>query len=360
MALKYDLLHCDIKPGNILFNADHEPKLVDFGLARKTDAEQEAAEFTRGTPYYVAPEKIKREPETFLSDMYSLGATLYHAVTGHVPFDAPTVGGSGAGACAHGADAAEPGGAGNFAGHERGAVPCAGEKSPRSFFELRRIHHGAGSRPQPAALSMRRPSWTRTSQRAQLGRPATWCGRWCTARPTSPSWCRRSSGWRPVTCCCSRTGAVTRTNGCSARPGAKRPRSSPARPQRGVLVRGLFWRSHWDRLAFSAEREPSPGRGRSTRPAAAACSTCGCGSAVRTTRSSSCSVIAAAPSSMSPSSAASTCATAGAMTSSHAGDPQRQPMAKVYGSRPPWHDVQLAITGPGGRRRRDRLPRAVG
>ena len=90
MALKHDLLHCDIKPGNILFNADHEPKLVDFGLARKTDAEVETTEYTRGTPYYVAPEKIKREPETFLSDMYSLGATLYHAVTGHVPFDAPT------------------------------------------------------------------------------------------------------------------------------------------------------------------------------------------------------------------------------------------------------------------------------
>jgi serine/threonine protein kinase len=90
-ALKHDLLHCDIKPGNILFNTDQEPKLVDFGLARKTDAEAEGAEFTRGTPYYVAPEKIKREPETFLSDMYSLGATLYHAITGHVPFDAPTV-----------------------------------------------------------------------------------------------------------------------------------------------------------------------------------------------------------------------------------------------------------------------------
>jgi serine/threonine-protein kinase len=90
MALKHDLLHCDIKPGNILFNAEHEPKLVDFGLARRTDAEVETAEYTRGTPYYVAPEKIKREPETFLSDMYSLGATLYHAVTGQVPFDAPT------------------------------------------------------------------------------------------------------------------------------------------------------------------------------------------------------------------------------------------------------------------------------
>jgi len=89
-AAKHEMLHCDIKPGNILYNAEHEPKLVDFGLARKADAEMETAEFTRGTPYYVAPEKIKREPETFLSDMYSLGATLYHAITGHVPFDAPT------------------------------------------------------------------------------------------------------------------------------------------------------------------------------------------------------------------------------------------------------------------------------
>ncbi len=90
-ALKYNLLHRDIKPGNILYNVDHEPKLVDFGLARSTEAEVEAGDVTEGTPYYVAPEKIKREPETFLSDMYSLGATMYHAATGHVPFDAPTV-----------------------------------------------------------------------------------------------------------------------------------------------------------------------------------------------------------------------------------------------------------------------------
>jgi serine/threonine-protein kinase len=65
--------------------------LVDFGLARSTEVEVESTDVTEGTPYYVAPEKIKREPETFLSDMYSLGATMYHAATGHVPFDAPTV-----------------------------------------------------------------------------------------------------------------------------------------------------------------------------------------------------------------------------------------------------------------------------
>ncbi len=91
MALKHNLLHRDIKPGNILFNADNEPKLVDFGLARNAEADQEADNVTWGTPYYVAPEKIKRERETALSDMYSLGGTLYHALTGSVPFEAPTV-----------------------------------------------------------------------------------------------------------------------------------------------------------------------------------------------------------------------------------------------------------------------------
>ena len=91
MMLKHNLLHRDLKPGNILFNADHDPKLVDFGLARSVDAEDDPNEGIWGTPYYVAPEKIKHEKETFLSDMYSLGGTLYHALTGHVPFEAPKV-----------------------------------------------------------------------------------------------------------------------------------------------------------------------------------------------------------------------------------------------------------------------------
>jgi len=90
-ALKHNLLHRDIKPGNILFNAEGEPKLVDFGLARSTEADTDYEATVWGTPYYIAPEKVKREREDFLSDMYSLAGTLYHALTGHVPFEAPTV-----------------------------------------------------------------------------------------------------------------------------------------------------------------------------------------------------------------------------------------------------------------------------
>ena len=90
-ALKHNLLHRDIKPGNILFNAEGEPKLVDFGLARSTEADTEYETAVWGTPYYIAPEKVKREREDFLSDMYSLAGTLYHALTAHVPFEAPTV-----------------------------------------------------------------------------------------------------------------------------------------------------------------------------------------------------------------------------------------------------------------------------
>ena len=89
-ALKHNLLHRDIKPGNILFNADGEPKLVDFGLARNTESNEEE-EAIWGTPYYIAPEKIMRERDDFLSDLYSLAGTLYHALTGHVPFEAPSI-----------------------------------------------------------------------------------------------------------------------------------------------------------------------------------------------------------------------------------------------------------------------------
>jgi serine/threonine protein kinase len=85
-ALRHNLLHRDLKPGNILYNADNEPKLIDFGLVRAAEVDDTYEEFVMGTIYYVAPEKLQRKGDDFRSDMYSLGGTLYHALTGHPPF----------------------------------------------------------------------------------------------------------------------------------------------------------------------------------------------------------------------------------------------------------------------------------
>ena len=92
-ALKHNLLHRDIKPGNILYNTEGEPKLItDFGHSpgvRAAEAEDTYEQHIWGTVYYVAPEKVERKGEDFRSDMYSLGGTLYHALTGHAPFEGP-------------------------------------------------------------------------------------------------------------------------------------------------------------------------------------------------------------------------------------------------------------------------------
>ena len=86
-AHKHGLLHLDVKPGNILFNADGEPKLVDFGLAKRVGEKSNPDEGLMGTPLYIAPERVEHQREDFRSDMYSLAATLSHVVTGQPPFD---------------------------------------------------------------------------------------------------------------------------------------------------------------------------------------------------------------------------------------------------------------------------------
>ncbi|MDZ4815373.1 MAG: serine/threonine-protein kinase [Verrucomicrobiota bacterium] len=85
-AQQQNLLHRDIKPGNILFGDHGMAKLVDFGLAAFGSDGEEAEIW--GTPYYIAPEKLSGGREDFRSDIYSLGGTLFHAIAGRPPFDA--------------------------------------------------------------------------------------------------------------------------------------------------------------------------------------------------------------------------------------------------------------------------------
>jgi len=85
------VVHRDLKPGNILVNAEGQPKLLDFGLAKLLDpalggVDQTATQQRFLTPSYASPEQIQGNPITTASDVYSLGVLLYLLLTGHRPY----------------------------------------------------------------------------------------------------------------------------------------------------------------------------------------------------------------------------------------------------------------------------------
>lgn len=84
------MTHGDIKPANILYDKSGSAKVADFGLARFKGEKPKPGEVW-GTPYYVAPEVVKGQAPNAGSDIYSLGGTLYHVLTGEPPFNCETV-----------------------------------------------------------------------------------------------------------------------------------------------------------------------------------------------------------------------------------------------------------------------------
>ena len=87
----FGIVHCDIKPENIMINSDGIVKLTDLGLCHTykylQDVQLDVPDHVMGTPAYISPEQIYGDVETDCrSDIYSLAASIYHLATGHVIF----------------------------------------------------------------------------------------------------------------------------------------------------------------------------------------------------------------------------------------------------------------------------------
>jgi uncharacterized RDD family membrane protein YckC len=87
-AARFNIVHGDIKPANLLITPDGTVKLSDFGLARPVQSRGETSQGVAGTPNYLSPEACRGQSTDHRSDMYSLGVMLFEMTFGRLPYEA--------------------------------------------------------------------------------------------------------------------------------------------------------------------------------------------------------------------------------------------------------------------------------
>jgi beta-lactam-binding protein with PASTA domain/predicted Ser/Thr protein kinase len=86
-AHRHGVVHRDLKPQNVIVDAEGKATVTDFGIARAGVSEITQAGSVMGTPHYLSPEQAQGLDVTAVSDLYSIGVMLYEALTGRVPFE---------------------------------------------------------------------------------------------------------------------------------------------------------------------------------------------------------------------------------------------------------------------------------
>ena len=90
---KVGIIHRDLKPANIMFRADDQLAIADFGISKRADATTQLTQVgsVMGTPYYMSPEQIRAEHLDQRADLYSAGVILYEMLTGKKAFEADSL-----------------------------------------------------------------------------------------------------------------------------------------------------------------------------------------------------------------------------------------------------------------------------